>query len=59
MVILVILSLTEFPQGNKSAQQILDTGNFPNTNALIIDLKQSKVEGKMVQTIFKLFFENK
>ncbi len=51
-----------FPEGNKSAQQILDaTMNFvSNTNALIIDLRNNQGgDGKMVELFLSYFFEKK
>jgi C-terminal processing protease CtpA/Prc len=53
---------TGFPEGNKSAQFILDaTMNFvSNTNALIIDLRNNQGgDGKMVELFLSYFFENK
>ena len=51
-----------FPEGNKSAQQILDaTMNFvSNTNALIIDLRNNQGgDGKMVELFLSYFFDKK
>jgi len=51
-----------FPEGNKSAQEILDaTMNFvSNTNALIIDLRNNRGgDGKMVQLFMSYFFDDK
>jgi C-terminal processing protease CtpA/Prc len=56
------IEYTGFPEGNKSAQQILDaTMNFvSNTNALIIDLRNNQGgDGKMVKLFLSYFFENK
>jgi C-terminal processing protease CtpA/Prc len=51
-----------FPEGNKSAQQILDaTMNFvSNTNALIIDLRNNRGgDGKMVRLFLSYFFNER
>lgn len=56
------IEYTGFPEGNQSAQQILDaTMNFvSNTNALIIDLRNNQGgDGKMVELFLSYFFENK
>jgi C-terminal processing protease CtpA/Prc len=56
------IEYTGFPEGNKSAQQILDaTMNFvSNTNALIIDLRNNQGgDGKMVELFLSYFFDNK
>ena len=56
------IEYTGFPEGNKSAQQILDaTMNFvSNTNALIIDLRNNQGgDGKMVELFLSYFFDKK
>ena len=56
------IEYTGFPEGNKSAQQILDaTMNFvSNTNALIIDLRNNNGgDGKMVELFLSYFFDQK
>jgi len=56
------IEYTGFPEGNKSAQQILDaTMNFvSNTNALIIDLRNNQGgDGKMVELFLSYFFDQK
>lgn len=56
------IEYTGFPEGNKSAQQILDaTMNFvSNTNALIIDLRNNQGgDGKMVKLFLSYFFDKK
>jgi C-terminal processing protease CtpA/Prc len=56
------IEYTGFPEGNKSAQEILDaTMNFvSNTNALIIDLRNNRGgDGKMVKLFMSYFFDNK
>lgn len=56
------IEYTGFPEGNKSAQQILDaTMNFvSNTNALIIDLRNNRGgDGKMVELFLSYFFDKK
>jgi C-terminal processing protease CtpA/Prc len=56
------IEYTGFPEGNKSAQQILDaTMNFvSNTNALIIDLRNNRGgDGKMVRLFLSYFFDKK
>jgi C-terminal processing protease CtpA/Prc len=56
------IEYTGFPEGNKSAQEILDaTMNFvSNTNALIIDLRNNRGgDGKMVELFLSYFFEKK
>ncbi|WP_136667988.1 S41 family peptidase [Flavobacterium sp. H122] len=56
------IEYTGFPEGNQSAQQILDaTMSFvSNTNALIIDLRNNQGgDGKMVELFLSYFFENK
>jgi C-terminal processing protease CtpA/Prc len=56
------IEYTGFPEGNKSAQQILDaTMNFvANTNALIIDLRNNQGgDGKMVELFLSYFFDKK
>lgn len=56
------IEYTGFPEGNKSAQHILDaTMNFvSNTNALIIDLRNNRGgDGKMVELFLSYFFEEK
>ena len=56
------IKYTGFPEGNQSAQQILDaTMSFvSNTNALIIDLRNNQGgDGKMVQLFLSYFFEKK
>jgi len=53
------IEYTGFPEGNKSAQQILDAAmNFvSNTNALIIDLRNNQGgDGKMVELFLSYFF---
>ncbi|AYN00043.1 hypothetical protein EAG08_06625 [Chryseobacterium sp. 3008163] len=56
------IEYTGFPEGNKSAQQILDaTMNFvSNTNALIIDLRNNRGgDGKMVRLFLSYFFNER
>jgi C-terminal processing protease CtpA/Prc len=56
------IEYTGFPEGNKSAQEILDaTMNFvSNTNALIIDLRNNQGgDGKMVELFLSYFFDKK
>jgi C-terminal processing protease CtpA/Prc len=56
------IEYTGFPEGNKSAQYILDaTMNFvSNTNALIIDLRNNQGgDGKMVKLFLSYFFDKK
>lgn len=56
------IEYTGFPEGNKSAQQILDAAmNFvSNTNALIIDLRNNQGgDGKMVELFLSYFFDKK
>lgn len=56
------IEYTGFPEGNKSAQYILDaTMNFvSNTNALIIDLRNNQGgDGKMVELFLSYFFDKK
>ncbi len=56
------IEYTGFPEGNKSAQQILDAAmNFvSNTNALIIDLRNNQGgDGKMVELFLSYFFAKK
>ena len=56
------IEYTGFPEGNKSAQKILDaTMNFvSNTNALIIDLRNNQGgDGKMVELFLSYFFDKK
>lgn len=56
------IEYTGFPEGNQSAQKILDaTMSFvSNTNALIIDLRNNQGgDGKMVELFLSYFFENK
>lgn len=56
------IEYTGFPEGTKSAQQILDaTMNFvSNTNALIIDLRNNRGgDGKMVELFLSYFFDKK
>ncbi|WP_316848152.1 S41 family peptidase [Pedobacter psychrodurus] len=56
------IEYTGFPEGNKSAEQILDaTMNFvSNTNALIIDLRNNRGgDGKMVRLFLSYFFNEK
>ena len=56
------IEYTGFPEGNQSAQQILDaTMSFvSNTNALIIDLRNNQGgDGKMVQLFLSYFFDKK
>ena len=56
------IEYTGFPEGNKSAQQILDaTMNFvSNTNALIMDLRNNQGgDGKMVELFLSYFFSKK
>lgn len=56
------IEYTGFPEGNKSAQQVLDaTMNFvSNTNALIIDLRNNQGgDGKMVELFLSYFFDKK
>ncbi len=56
------IEYTGFPEGNKSAQEILDAAmNFvSNTNALIIDLRNNQGgDGKMVQLFLSYFFNKK
>ena len=56
------IEYTGFPEGNKSAQKILDaTMNFvSNTNALIIDLRNNQGgDGKMVKLFLSYFFDKK
>lgn len=56
------IEYTGFPEGNPSAQEILDaTMRFvSNTNALIIDLRNNQGgDGKMVELFLSYFFENK
>jgi C-terminal processing protease CtpA/Prc len=56
------IEYTGFPEGNKSAQQILAaTMNFvSNTNALIIDLRNNRGgDGKMVRLFLSYFFNER
>lgn len=56
------IEYTGFPEGNKSAEQILDaTMNFvSNTNALIIDLRNNRGgDGKMVRLFLSYFFNER
>lgn len=56
------IEYTGFPEGNKSAQQILDAAmNFvSNTNALIIDLRNNQGgDGRMVELFLSYFFDKK
>jgi C-terminal processing protease CtpA/Prc len=56
------IEYTGFPEGNQSAQQILDaTMNFvSNTNALIIDLRNNQGgDGKMERLFLSYFFDKK
>jgi C-terminal processing protease CtpA/Prc len=56
------IEYTGFPEGNKSAQEILDaTMNFvSNTNALIIDLRNNQGgDGQMVKLFLSYFFDKK
>ena len=56
------IEYTGFPEGNQSAQYILDaTMNFvSNTNALIIDLRNNQGgDGKMVELFLSYFFDKK
>lgn len=56
------IEYTGFPEGNQSAQKILDAtmGFVSNTNALIIDLRNNQGgDGKMVELFLSYFFENK
>lgn len=56
------IEYTGFPEGNKSALQILDaTMNFvSNTNALIIDLRNNQGgDSKMVELFLSYFFDKK
>ena len=56
------IEYTGFPEGNKSAQQILvSTINFvSNTNALIIDLRNNRGgDGKMVRLFLSYFFNER
>ena len=56
------IEYTGFPEGNQSAQKILDaTMSFvSNTNALIIDLRNNQGgDGKMVKLFLSYFFKNK
>jgi C-terminal processing protease CtpA/Prc len=56
------IEYTGFPEGNKSAEKILEaTMNFvSNTNALIIDLRNNQGgDGKMVELFLSYFFDKK
>jgi C-terminal processing protease CtpA/Prc len=56
------IEYTGFPEGNKSAQQILDAAMsfVSNTNALIIDLRNNRGgDGKMVELFLSYFFDKK
>lgn len=56
------IEYTGFPEGNKSAQQILvATMNFvSNTNALVIDLRNNRGgDGKMVRLFLSYFFNER
>jgi C-terminal processing protease CtpA/Prc len=56
------IEYTGFPEGNKSAEHILDaTMSFvSNTNALIIDLRNNQGgDGKMVELFLSYFFDKK